>query len=167
MRFIDETVLDVEAGDGGNGAIAFRREKYVPFGGPAGGDGGDGGDVVMIGDPGLSTLYDFAHLSSVRAENGQKGQGKDRYGRAGSDRELRVPLGTIAFDTETNARLGELTAAGQRLVVAHGGRGGRGNKHFVSSVERAPRRAEPGEPGERRRLKLELKLMADVGLLGF
>ena len=167
MRFIDETHFDVEAGDGGRGAIAFRREKFVPFGGPAGGDGGDGGDVVLVGDPGLSTLYDFAHLSSARAEHGEKGQGKDRYGRAGSDRELRVPLGTIAYEAETGARLGELTSAGQRLIVARGGRGGRGNKHFTSSVEQAPRRADPGEPGEKRRLRLELKLMADVGLLGF
>jgi GTP-binding protein len=167
MRFIDECVVDVAAGDGGKGAIAFRREKYVPFGGPAGGDGGRGGDVVLVADPGLGTLYDLAHQRAIRAERGEHGQGKDRYGKAGSDAEVRVPLGTIAIDVENGERVAELTEIGQRAIVAHGGRGGRGNKHFATSVERAPRKAQPGEPGERRTLRLELKVMADVGLLGF
>jgi GTPase len=167
MRFIDECLLDVEAGDGGNGAVAFRREKYVPFGGPAGGDGGRGGDVVLIGDPGRSTLYDLQHLRAVRAERGENGGGKDQYGAGGRDQELRVPLGTVVVDTDDGEKLGELTQPGERLIVAKGGRGGRGNKHFASSVEQAPRRAEPGEPGEKRALRLELKSMADVGLVGF
>jgi len=167
MRFIDECVVDVAAGDGGKGAIAFRREKYVPFGGPAGGDGGRGGDVVLVADPGLSTLYDLAHQRAIRADRGEHGQGKDCYGKAGSDVELRVPLGTIAVDVDSGERVAELTEIGQRVIVAHGGRGGRGNKHFATSVERAPRKAQPGEPGERRTLRLELKVMADVGLVGF
>jgi len=167
MRFIDECVVDVAAGDGGKGAIAFRREKYVPFGGPAGGDGGRGGDVVLIADPGLSTLYDLSHQRAIRAERGEHGRGKDCYGRAGGDVEVRVPLGTIAIDVESGERVAELTEIGQRTIVARGGRGGRGNKHFATSVERAPRKAQPGEPGERRTLRLELKVMADVGLLGF
>jgi GTPase len=167
MRFIDECLLDVEAGDGGNGAVAFRREKYVPFGGPAGGDGGRGGNVVLVGDAGRSTLYDLQHLRTVRAERGENGAGKDQYGAGGRDQELRVPLGTVVVDTDNGERLGELTQPGERLIVARGGRGGRGNKHFASSVEQAPRRAEPGEPGEKRALRLELKSMADVGLVGF
>jgi GTPase len=167
MRFLDECLLDVEAGDGGNGAVAFRREKFVPFGGPAGGDGGRGGDVVLVADPGLGTLYDLSHLRTARAQRGANGAGKDRYGRAGDDYELRVPLGTVVYDAQTNEVVGELTAEGERLIVAAGGRGGRGNKHFATSVEQAPRRAEPGTPGERRALRLELKVMADVGLLGF
>jgi len=167
MRFIDECLLDVEAGDGGNGVVAFRREKYVPFGGPAGGDGGRGGDVVFVADPGLNTLYDLNHLRKVRAERGENGAGKDCYGKAGDDYELRVPLGTVVYDTGAGTQLGELTQAGDRLVVARGGQGGRGNKHFASSVEQAPRRAERGTPGEHRALRLELKSMADIGLLGF
>src|SRR5262245_61900829 len=130
MRFIDECLLDVEAGDGGNGVVAFRREKYVPFGGPAGGDGGRGGDVVLVADPGRNTLYDLNHLRTVRAERGENGAGKDCYGKAGSDHELRVPLGTVVFDTGSGQKLGELTQPGDRLVVARGGQGGRGNKHF-------------------------------------
>jgi len=167
VRFIDECEVEVHAGNGGNGAIAFRRETYVPFGGPAGGDGGRGGDVVLVADSGLGTLYDVAHQRAVRAKSGAAGAGKDRYGRGGADAELRVPLGTVVFDAETHEMLGELTQPGERLIVAAGGAGGRGNKHFTSSVERAPRRAEPGTPGERRSLRLELKVMADVGLLGF
>jgi len=167
MRFLDECSLRVEAGNGGRGAVAFRREKYVPFGGPAGGDGGRGGDVVMLADPGLGTLYDLTHVRIVRADAGQDGGSKDMYGRSGQDKEVRVPLGTIVFDEDRQEKLCELTRPGDRFVVATGGKGGRGNKHFASPVDRAPRRAEPGEPGEQRNLRLELKVMADVGILGF
>lgn len=167
MRFIDECTLRVEAGNGGNGAIAFRREKFVPFGGPAGGDGGRGGDVVFVADPGQNTLFHIHHLHTVRAERGVDGGGKDMYGRAGRDSEVRVPLGTEIYDTDSGEKLFELKRPGERVVVAHGGKGGRGNKHFATPVERAPRRAEPGAPGEQKNLRLELKVMADVGLLGF
>jgi GTP-binding protein len=167
VRFIDECDIRVEAGDGGRGVIAFRREKYVPMGGPAGGDGGRGGDVVFVADEGLGTLYDLTHLTVLRAERGEHGQGKDCYGKAGRDLEVRVPVGTVLIDAETGEKLGEIVHAKARVVVAKGGRGGRGNKHFATPTERAPRRAEPGEPGEKRALRLELKVMADVGLLGF
>ena len=167
MHFVDECDLRVEAGAGGDGAIAFRREKFVPFGGPAGGDGGRGGSVVFVGDPGMNTLYDFQHTPSIRAERGANGGGKDRYGKSGSDREVRVPLGTMCFERASGQMLFEITKPHERVVVARGGRGGRGNKHFTTSVEQAPRRAESGEPGEERELHLELKVLADVGLLGF
>ena len=167
MRFIDECTLRVEAGNGGDGVVAFRREKFVPFGGPAGGDGGRGGDVVFVVDPGTNTLFHIHHLHTVRAERGTDGGGKDRYGRAGKDTEIRVPLCTAVHAAGSNEKLFELTRSGERVVVAKGGKGGRGNKHFATSVERAPRRAEPGEPGEQKELRLELKVMADVGLLGF
>jgi GTP-binding protein len=167
VRFIDECDLRVEAGKGGNGCAAFRREKFVPFGGPAGGDGGRGGDVIFVANEGLGTLHDLTHHHVVRAENGQHGMGKDCYGRAGRDEELRVPLGTVVYSADNGDKLGELLGHGDRLVVAKGGAGGRGNKHFATSVDRAPRRADPGEPGEHRDLRLELKVMADVGLLGF
>jgi len=167
MRFIDECRIRVEAGDGGKGAIAFRREKYVPFGGPAGGDGGRGGDVVMVADEGLGTLQDLVHVNVLRATSGQHGMGKDCYGRGGADLEIRVPVGTVIFDAETGSKIDEIVLGTSRVVVAKGGKGGRGNKHFATPTERAPRRAEPGEPGEKRDLRLELKVMADVGLLGF
>lgn len=167
MRFVDECEVEVIAGNGGNGCIAFRREKFVPFGGPAGGDGGRGGDVVFVADPGLGTLYDLYYVNVVRAEDGAHGQGKDCYGHAGASRQVRVPLGTVLIDTDTAEVVGELKEAGQEILVARGGHGGRGNKHFSTPVNRAPRRAEPGEPGQQRRLRLELKSMADVGLLGF
>ncbi|HLV21810.1 MAG TPA: GTPase ObgE [Polyangiaceae bacterium] len=167
MRFVDECELRVEAGRGGNGCVAFRREKFLPFGGPSGGDGGRGGDVVLIGDPGRSTLYDLKHVRVIRAEPGAPGEGKDCYGRAGKDVEIRLPLGTVVLDAETGDTLVEVTRADERIVIAQGGRGGRGNRHFASPTERAPRRAEPGAPGEQKTLRLELKLMADVGLLGF
>lgn len=167
MRFIDECELEVEAGAGGNGKIAFRREKYVPFGGPAGGDGGRGGNVILVADSGLLTLYDLKHVRTIRAERGADGQGKDCYGKAGKDVTVRVPPGTEILDAKTNQKLHDMTEPGAPVVVARGGKGGRGNKHFATSVERAPRRAEPGEPGEHRILRLELKVMADVGLLGF
>jgi GTP-binding protein len=167
MRFVDECVLRVEAGNGGNGCIAFRREKFVPFGGPSGGDGGRGGDVVLVADPGLGTLYDIKHLHTVRAAHGGPGEGKDCNGRAGTDTELRVPLGTLVFDDDTGERLAEVVRVGERFTIVRGGRGGRGNKHFATPIDRAPRKAEPGEAGEKRALRLELKVMADVGLLGF
>jgi GTP-binding protein len=167
VRFIDECDLRVEAGKGGNGCAAFRREKFVPFGGPAGGDGGRGGDVIFVASEGLGTLHDLTHHHVVRAENGRHGMGRDCYGRAGRDEELRVPVGTVVYSADSGDKLGELLGHGDRLVVANGGAGGRGNKHFATSVDRAPRRADPGEPGEHRDLRLELKVMADVGLLGF
>lgn len=167
MRYIDECSLDVEAGDGGNGAIAFRREKFVPLGGPAGGDGGRGGDIIFVADPGLNTLYDLYYTRRVCAEAGAPGGGKDRFGRGGADTRIRVPLGTILFDRESGENLGELTHADQEVVIARGGRGGRGNIHFATPVDRAPHKAEQGKVGEKRKLRLELKSMADVGLLGF
>ncbi|HVW24026.1 MAG TPA: GTPase ObgE [Polyangiaceae bacterium] len=167
MHFVDECLLTVEAGDGGNGAVAFRREKSVPFGGPAGGDGGAGGAVVLEGDEGLGTLHDITHQRTVRAQRGEDGRGKDCYGRGGEDAIVRVPLGTVAYDADTNERLFEITRHRERVVAAKGGKGGLGNKHFATSIDRAPRRALPGTPGERRELRLELKVMADVGLVGF
>jgi len=167
VRFIDECEIRVEAGDGGRGAVAFRREKYVPFGGPAGGDGGRGGDVLLIADEGLGTLYDLTHSPVLRAEPGTPGAGKDCYGKAGRDLEVRVPVGTVIIDAETGDHIEEIVTSKSRVIVAKGGKGGRGNKHFATPTERAPRRAEPGEPGERKHLRLELKVMADVGLLGF
>jgi GTPase len=167
VRFIDECEIRVEAGDGGRGAVAFRREKYVPFGGPAGGDGGRGGDVLFVADEGLGTLQDLTHARVHRAEGGEPGGGKDCYGKAGRDLEVRVPVGTVVIDAESGEKIEELVTSKSRVIVARGGKGGRGNKHFATPTERAPRRAEPGEPGERKSLRLELKVMADVGLLGF
>ncbi len=167
MRFVDEVRIVVVAGDGGDGAVAFRREKFVPFGGPSGGDGGNGGDVVMVGDEGLSTLLDQTYFRTIKAERGRNGEGKDKYGRAGRPKLIRVPVGTQVWDEKRATKLGDLTEHEQRLVVARGGRGGRGNIHFATPVNRAPRKAEQGRPGEQRPLRLELKLLADVGLLGF
>ncbi|HEY0706433.1 MAG TPA: GTPase ObgE [Polyangia bacterium] len=165
--FIDEAQIRVKAGDGGNGAVAFRREKFVPLGGPSGGDGGDGGSIVLEVDEGLGTLLDFRYRTEYRARPGENGANKDMYGRGGDDLVLRVPPGTQVFDATTGNSLGDLRAHGDRLVVAKGGRGGRGNIHFATAVERAPRRAYPGSPGEEREIRLVLKLLADVGLLGF
>jgi GTP-binding protein len=167
MRFVDQCRVKVIAGDGGNGAVAFRREKYIPFGGPAGGDGGRGGDVVFIGDEGLSTLLDFTHVRTLKAERGEHGQGSDCHGKGGKPREERVPIGTEIFDAETGALIADVTADEQRVIVAEGGKGGRGNLHFATPIDRAPRRAEKGDPGQARELDLKLKVMADVGLLGF
>lgn len=158
--FVDEVKIYVKAGDGGRGCISFRREKHVPKGGPNGGDGGKGGDVILEGDSGLLTLLDFKYHPHLKAERGQHGKGKDCNGRSGEDLIAKVPLGTVVGD------IGEILSHGQQLVVAHGGRGGRGNKQFATSTDRAPRRAEPGLPGEEKRLILELKLIADVGLVG-
>jgi GTPase len=167
VKFVDSCQIDVTAGQGGNGAIAFRREKFVPFGGPSGGDGGRGGDVILVASEGLSTLLDLAHVRNVRAKPGEHGQGKDCYGKAGVDTVIKVPVGTQVFDRETDELLFDIAEPQAHVVIAHGGKGGRGNIHFATPYDRAPRRAEPGEPGQERKLRLELKVMADVGLLGF
>jgi GTPase len=165
--FIDEARIRVKAGDGGKGAIAFRREKFVPKGGPSGGDGGDGGSVLLEVDEGLSTLLDFRYRTEYRAPSGESGGNKDMYGRAGEDLVLRVPPGTQVWSEDTGALLADLKGHGTRFVAARGGRGGRGNIHFATATEQAPRKAEPGTPGQERHLRLELKLLADVGLVGF
>ena len=167
MHFVDEATIRVKAGAGGKGAIAFRREKFVPKGGPSGGDGGAGASVVLVVDEGLSTLLDFRYRHEFAAPSGDSGANKDRYGRGGEDVVLRVPPGTQVFDDATGQLIGDLRTHGERLVVAQGGKGGRGNIHFATSTDRAPRKAEPGTPGEERTVRLELKLLADVGLLGF
>lgn len=159
--------MKVVAGDGGRGCVAFRRERYIPHGGPSGGDGGKGGDVVFAGDTGKTTLLDVALSRRLVAERGEHGRGKDQYGKAGRDLVVHVPIGTQAFDVETNALLFDVDGEGKRVVVARGGRGGRGNIHFSTPYDRAPRRADPGEAGQTHDLRLELKVLADVGLLGF
>jgi len=164
--FIDEARIHVKAGDGGAGAVAFRREKYVPRGGPSGGDGGDGGSVILVADPSLRTLLDFRYRRHFTAPRGEPGRSKDQAGRKGEDLIVRVPVGTVVRDAATGAVLADLARPGQRAVVAAGGRGGRGNSRFASSTERAPTFAEKGEPGEERDLELELKLLADAGLVG-
>jgi GTP-binding protein len=166
MQFIDEATIRVEAGKGGGGCLSFRREKYVARGGPDGGDGGDGGDVILVADESLNTLVDFRYQPLYRAGNGQPGSGRNKTGAHGEARLVRVPVGTSVIDDETLETLGDLTDAGQELLVARGGRRGLGNAHFKSSVNRAPRRTTAGDPGEVRRLRLQLKLLADVGLLG-
>jgi GTP-binding protein len=166
MQFIDEASIRVEAGKGGNGCLSFRREKYIARGGPDGGDGGDGGAVVLVGDSALNTLIDFRYQPLYRAGNGQPGSGRNKTGAKGADRRVKVPVGTSVVDEETLETLGDVTAEGQELVVVEGGRHGVGNAHFKSSTNRAPRRTIPGAPGEQRILRLQLKLLADVGLLG-
>ena len=166
-QFIDEARIWVRGGDGGNGIVAWRREKFVPKGGPAGGDGGDGGSVVLVVDEGLSTLLDFRYRKEYRAPAGERGGNKDMYGAAGEEMLLRIPPGTQVYDDESGKLLGDMREHGARFVAARGGRGGRGNIHFATSTDRAPRRAEPGTPGQERTVRLELKLLADVGLLGF
>ncbi len=162
----DEAKIYVKAGDGGNGVVAFRREKFVPRGGPAGGSGGKGGDVYLVVDPHVSTLLPFRYKVHYRAERGQHGRGKGQHGRAGKDVYIPVPPGTMVYDAETGELLADLTEPGQKVLVARGGRGGRGNMAFKSSTRQAPRIAEKGEPGEERWLRLELKLLADVGIVG-
>ncbi len=166
MQFVDEARITVEAGRGGDGSVSFRREKYVPRGGPDGGDGGRGGDVAILVDSNLSTLQDYRYRSRYAAGRGQHGSGNNRSGAEGEDVVLRVPPGTILRDVETGETLGDLTEPGQRLVVAKGGRGGRGNAAFATATRQAPKNAEPGREGERREIVLELKLLADVGLVG-
>ena len=167
MKFVDEAIIKVQAGDGGNGCISFRREKFIPFGGPDGGDGGSGGSVWLVADGGLNTLIDFRHQRMFKAQRGQNGMGSQMYGKGGEDTFIRVPVGTVVTNVDTDETIGDLTQHGQRLLVAQGGKGGLGNIHFKSSVNRAPRKSTPGTPGDVRELKLELKLLADVGLLGF
>lgn len=164
--FIDRVVVNVKAGDGGSGIISFRREKFVPLGGPDGGDGGRGGDVAVVGDANLSTLLDYTYRDSWSAASGEHGSGSNKSGRSGSDAELPVPVGTVIRDLESSELIGEVLEDGQRVVVAAGGRGGKGNAHFVSSTHQAPREYQPGEDGQARTLELELKLIADVGLVG-
>lgn len=167
MKFVDEATIEVRAGKGGPGSVSFRREKFIPKGGPDGGDGGDGGSVWLEADSGLNTLADFRHARLFKARNGEPGAGRQRTGKSAEDITIRVPLGTIVVASETDERIGELTEPGQRMLVARGGEGGRGNVNFKSSVNRTPRQFTPGTPGEERALHLELKVLADVGLLGF
>ena len=167
VDFVDEVTLEVAAGDGGNGAVAFRREKFVPLGGPSGGDGGRGGSVILVAHDRFSTLFDLRYRKIVRAERGEDGRGKDQFGKAGADVRIEVPVGTQVYDQESNALLADLHESGAELVVAQGGRGGRGNIKFATPYDRAPRRAQPGTPGERKKIRLVLKLLADIGIVGF
>jgi GTP-binding protein len=167
VKFVDEAQIMVYAGKGGNGCISFRREKFIPLGGPDGGDGGNGGSVFLEADENLNTLIDFRHQRQFRAQSGQSGMGRQAFGKAGEDIVIRVPIGTEVINVETDEIIGDLTEHGDRLLVAQGGIGGKGNVHFKSSVNRAPRKAGTGTPGEEREIRLELKLLADVGLLGF
>ena len=167
MKLVDEAEITVTAGNGGNGCIGFRREKFIPLGGPDGGDGGAGGDVWLQADENLNTLVDFRHQTRFKAQRGENGMGSQRYGKAGEDTVITVPVGTVIHNVDTDEVIGDLTEHGQRLLVAKGGHGGLGNMHFKSSVNRSPRKATPGGEGESRTLRLELKLLADVGLLGF
>lgn len=164
--FIDKAKIKITSGSGGNGIVAWRREKYVPLGGPAGGDGGKGGSVYIVADENMSTLLDFKYKCKFSAQPGENGKSKNMHGRAGQDIEIHVPLGTLVRDPENNKIIGDLVLHGQKILVAHGGRGGRGNARFASSIKKAPQYCEPGEPGIERDLELELKLIADVGLLG-
>ena len=167
MKLVDEADILVKAGNGGNGCVSFRREKFIPKGGPDGGDGGNGGSVWLIADENLNTLVDFRHERRFRAERGQDGMGRQMYGKGGQDLEIRVPVGTVVTNVGTDEVIADLVRHGQRFKVAQGGRGGLGNMHFKSSTNRAPRRATPGTEGDERELRLELKLLADVGMLGF
>ena len=167
MKLVDEADITVIAGNGGNGSISFRREKFIPLGGPDGGDGGDGGSVWLQADENLNTLVDFRHEKLFRAKRGENGMGRQMYGKGGEDTTITVPVGTVVHNIETDEVIGDLTTHGDRLLVAKGGKGGLGNMHFKSSINRSPRRATPGAEGEQRTLRLELKLLADVGLLGF
>jgi GTP-binding protein len=166
VKFIDEALIEVAAGKGGDGSASFRREKFVPKGGPDGGDGGRGGSVWAIADRNINTLIDYRYARRHEAQDGERGRGSDCYGAAGADVELRMPVGTVIVDADTGERIADLAADRARALVARGGRGGLGNLHFKSSTNRAPREFTRGEPGEQRRLKLELRVLADVGLLG-
>ena len=167
MKFVDEAEIRVAAGAGGNGCVSFRREKFIPLGGPDGGDGGKGGSVWLVADEGINTLIDFRHQRSFNARRGENGMGRQKTGAHGDDEIIRVPVGTVIINVDTDEEIGDLTRNGQRLLVATGGFGGKGNIHFKSSTNRSPQRAIPGEPGEERTIRMELKLLADVGLLGF
>src|SRR5438309_4067428 len=165
--FVDEAKIYVKAGGGGNGCMAFRREKYVPRGGPSGGDGGAGGSIILEATQHDNTLLRYRFNREFRADRGRHGEGSNRTGHSGTDMVLSVPTGTVVIDEESGERLADLTRPGERITVARGGRGGRGNQHFAKPWHQAPRESEEGQPGEERRLRLELKLLADVGLLGF
>ena len=166
MKFVDEATIEVSAGKGGNGCVSFRREKFVPKGGPDGGDGGDGGSVLLEGDDALNTMIDYRYTRRFRADNGEAGRGRNCSGKSGADLILPVPLGTTVLDDDSGEVLGDIREAGERLLVAQGGFHGLGNTRYKSSVNRAPRQSSPGTEGESRKLKLELKVLADVGLLG-
>ena len=167
MKLVDEATIHVRAGNGGNGCVGFRREKFIPLGGPDGGDGGDGGSVYLQADENVNTLIDFRHQTKYKAQRGEDGRGRQMYGKGGDDLTVTVPVGTVVINVATDEVIGDLTKHGERLLVARGGQGGLGNMHFKSSTNRAPQRATPGTEGEERELMLELKLLADVGLLGF
>jgi GTP-binding protein len=166
VKFVDEAVIEVIAGNGGNGAVSFRREKFVPRGGPDGGDGGRGGSIYAVADHNINTLIDYRYARIHRAKHGERGRGADQYGRGAGDIVLRVPVGTVIYDAETGELVTDLAEHGARALLAKGGEGGLGNLHFKSSTNRTPRQSTPGEAGEQRRLKMELKVLADVGLLG-
>ena len=166
MKFIDEAQIDVAAGNGGNGCASFRREKFIPMGGPDGGDGGRGGSIWAQADRNLNTLVEYRYTRAFKAKNGEQGRGSDCYGKGGDDLILKVPVGTVFHDADSDEVLADLARDGQKALIAKGGKGGLGNLHFKSSTNRAPRQCTPGEPGEERRLRLELKVLADVGLLG-
>ncbi|PSB12151.1 GTPase ObgE [filamentous cyanobacterium CCP2] len=166
MQFIDQAEVEVIAGSGGDGMVAFRREKYVPAGGPSGGNGGYGGSVILVAVERLQTLLDFRYARTFKAEDGQRGGPKNMTGASGDDRIVEVPCGTVVYDAETDEILADLTKPGQKFCVAKGGKGGLGNKHFLSNHNRAPEKALPGLPGEERRIRLELKLLAEVGIIG-
>ena len=166
MKFVDEVTIRVKAGDGGNGCVSFRREKYIEFGGPNGGDGGDGGDVYLVAERNLNTLVDFRHERYYEAQRGENGMGNQMTGKRGDDKAISVPVGTVVYDDETGELIGDLTEPEQKLLVAKGGWHGLGNLRYKSSTNRAPRQSKPGTPGELRTLRMELKLLADVGLLG-
>jgi GTP-binding protein len=166
LIFIDEASIHVRGGRGGNGCVAFRREKYVPRGGPSGGDGGDGGSVYLVGELSRNTLYHLRFQSLYAADRGRHGEGSNKSGKSAGDLEIPVPLGTVAHDDDTGEMLGEIVEDGERLLVASSGHGGRGNARFATATNQAPRHAEPGREGEERRLRLELKLLADVGVIG-
>jgi GTP-binding protein len=166
MKFVDEATIDVVAGDGGNGCMSFRREKFLPFGGPNGGDGGRGGSVFAVGDPNLNTLIDFRYARRHEARRGENGRGSDQFGAAADDIVLRMPVGTVITDLDSGEVIAELLTPEEKVLIVKGGDGGFGNLHFKTSTNRAPRQKTPGWPGEQRRLKLELKVLADVGLLG-
>ena len=166
MKFIDEAIITVQSGDGGRGCVSFRREKFIPRGGPDGGDGGKGGDVVFITTSRKRTLYQFRFQKHFKAKNGAHGQGKQKTGKTGQDIVIELPPGTLVTDAETGQIINDLIKSGERLVLANGGRGGQGNTRFKTSTNRSPRFAQPGEPGETKKVKLELKLLADVGIIG-
>ncbi|MBI4777185.1 MAG: GTPase ObgE [Deltaproteobacteria bacterium] len=166
MKFIDEAKVWIKSGDGGGGCLSFRRERFLPKGGPDGGDGGKGGNIVVVADPGMNTLLDFKYQQHFKAERGRNGSGKNMTGRSGKDREIRVPVGTVIYNTDTGELLQDLSEPGQRVVLLAGGRGGKGNAHFATATHRTPRFSQPGEPGQEMWVRLELKVLADVGVAG-